>query len=204
MTNPLIEQSPILSIECDEPEGKIVRSVYPMYLTPKNLHTFWTKVKNRKFATIFNEEIRGDFHKFMEVFIREGPNGFESRGVFWVVDDFVGILYLTNIEPLVDAQAHYVFFDGRHHGRLDLIRAMLFHVISTYNFHRLSAEAPLFFKPSAMLFAEEIGFIKEGRRRLARRFDNKWFDVNCYGLLREDAEKWLPKLKQSVAVQQQA
>lgn len=188
------DEKPILSMECDEPEGKIIRHVYPMYLTPRNLRTFWERCKTRRYATIFNEEIRGDFHKFMEVFVREGPNGFESRGVFWVVDDFVGILYLTDIDPTNDAKAHYVFFDGRHHGRLNLIRSMLAYVMITYDFHRLTAEAPLFFRPSALLFAEEIGFVKEGRKRLARRFDNKWFDVNIYGLLREDAEKWLPKL----------
>jgi len=189
----------ILSIECNEPEGKIIRHVYPMYLTPQNLYTFWDRCKRRKFATVFNEEIRGDFHKFMQVFIREGPNGIESRGIFWVVDDFVGVLYLTDIDVTNDALAHYVFFDGRTHGRVNLIRSMLLHVMTTYEFHRLSAEAPLFFKPSAMLFAEEIGFVKEGRKRLARKFDNKWFDVNIYGLLREDAEKWLLKPEQSAA-----
>jgi len=191
--NPIEQEAPILSIECDEPERKIVRHVYPMYLTPRNLRTFWERCKSHRFATIFNEEIRGDFHKFMQVFLREGVNGIESRGLFWVVDNFVGILYLTDIEPAIDAKAHYVFFDGRQHGRVNLIRAMLAHVMTTYNFHRLSAEAPLFFKPSALLFAEEIGFVKEGRRRLSRKFDNKWFDVNMYGLLREEAEKWLQK-----------
>lgn len=189
----------VLSIECDEPEGKIIRHVYPMYLTPQNLYTFWERCKRRRFATIFNEEVRGDFHKFMQVFVREGPNGFESRGIFWVVDDFAGILYLTDIDVTNDALAHYIFFDGRTHGRVNLIRAMLLHVMTTYDFHRLSAETPLFFRPSAMLFAEEIGFVKEGRKRLARKFDGKWFDVNIYGLLREEAEKWHQKSVTSVA-----
>lgn len=195
-------EHPVLSIACEEPEGTVVRNVYPMYLTPRNLHTFWQRCKSRRFSTIFNEEIRGDFHKFMSVFLREGSNGIESRGLFWVVDDFVGVLYLTDIEATVDAKVHYVFFDGRHHGRTNLIRSMLLYVMAKYNFRRFTAEAPLFFKPSALLFAEEIGFVKEGRKRLSRQFDNKWFDVNIYGLLREEAEKWLPVLSKSVAVQQ--
>jgi len=185
--------APILTIECDEPEGTVVRNVYPMMLTPHNLHAFWTKVKERKFSTIFNEEVRGNFHKFMEVFLREGPEGIESRGIFWVVDEFVGVLYLTDIEPEVDAKVHYVFFDGRHRGRIDLVRAMIVYVMVRYNFHRLTAETPLFYKPSAFLLAESIGFVKEGRKRLARKFDGKWFDVNVYGILREEAQKWLPR-----------
>lgn len=189
---------PVISIECQEPDGIVTRHMYRMILTPKNLHTFWSKA--RKFVTLFNEEVRGDFHKFMEVFLREGPEGIEARGLFWVVDDFVGIMYLTDIEPLVDAKVHYAFFDGRHKGRHDLVRAMILYVMDRYNFHRLTAEAPLYYKPSAMLFAEQVGFVKEGRKRLSRRFDNKWFDVNIYGILREDTKQWHLKLEQSVAV----
>lgn len=200
MTATLTEQAPVLSIECYEPEGLVTRNVYPMTLTPRNLKTFWDK--SRKFVTIFNEETRGDFRKFLEVFLREGVNGVEARGIFWTIDDFVGMLYLTDMEAEVDACAHYIFFDGRHKGRLDLVRAMLLYVMRRYNFHRLTAEAPLFYKPSALLFAEQLGFIKEGRKRLSRPFDGKWFDVNMYGLLREEAEAWSHLLvnKEVVAV----
>lgn len=184
-------QEHVLSIECPEPEGTVTRYVYPMTLTPRNLKTFWDK--SRKFVTIFNEETRGDFRKFLEVFLREGPEGIEARGIFWVIDDFVGIMYLTDMQAGVDANVHYIFFDGRHKGRLELVRAMIAYVMEKYDFHRLTAEAPLFYKPSALLFAEQIGFVKEGRKRLARPFDNKWFDVNVYGILREESVKWLPR-----------
>lgn len=191
MTATLTEQAPVLSIECHEPEGDVTRNVYPMMLTPRNLKTFWDK--SRKFVTVFNEEVRGDFKKFLEVFLREGPEGVEARGIFWVIDNFTGVMYLTDIQAGVDACVHYIFFDGRHKGRLELVRAMIAYVMERYNFHRLTAEAPLFYKPSALLFAEQIGFVKEGRKRLARPFDNKWFDVNIYGILREESVKWLLK-----------
>ena len=192
---------PVLSIECIEPEGTVIRHVYPMILTPKNLHTFWSKA--RKHVTLFDSETRGDFHKFMEVFLRQGSDGIEARGLFWFVDDFIGILYLTDIDVATDAKVHYAFFDGRHKGRLELVRAMIAYVMFRYDFHRLTAEAPLFYKPSALIFAEQVGFVKEGRKRLARKFDNKWFDVNCYGLLREEVEKWPPVLKPLVVAAQQ-
>lgn len=191
MTATLTGQAPVLSIECYEPEGVVTRNVYSMNLAPRNLKTFWDK--SRKFVTIFNEEVRGDFKKFLEVFLREGPEGVEVRGLFWVIDDFVGIMYLTDMEPGIDAKVHYIFFDGRHKGRIDLVRAMIVYVMLRYDFRRLTAEAPLFYKPSALLFAEQVGFVKEGRKRLARPFDNKWFDVNIYGILREEAQKWLPR-----------
>jgi len=89
----MITDNTVLSIACDEPEGAVVRHVHQMSLTPLNLKKFWDK--SRKFVTIFNEEVRGDFKKFLEVFLREGPSGIECRGLFWVIDDFVGIMYLV-------------------------------------------------------------------------------------------------------------
>lgn len=183
---------PLLSVPCDEPGGTVVRHVYPMLLTPENLKTLWEK--SRKYKTLFGKDVRGDFGKFARLLIKQHPNGeLESTGLYLLVDDFIGVFYMTNIAveagSLVDASVHYSFFDGRHHGRLNLVKAMIKYGFQKYNFRRLSTEIPLYAKRDAFRFAELVGFRNEGRKRKATLFEDEWFDVNLFGILREEVLK---------------
>lgn len=176
---------PILTVVCEEPEGAVERCVYQIALSLDNLKSFWHRAKMHR--TLFGEEITEDFTKFVNNLVAEGPDGIVPTGLFWVVDDFVGIYYLTDIEPGVDALVHYSFFDGRHKGRVDLSKAMIKMAFEKYGFVRLSAHLPLYATPVAFKFVEEVGFKKEGRKRNAVRYKDKWFDTNLYGILREEA-----------------
>lgn len=176
----------ILRVECDEPEGKIARSVRPLRMTKENLHTLFHKFG--QFKTIIGKEFTGDFKQFCNLFLTQNPDGsVESNGIFWVVDDFVGIFYITDIQPGVDCVVHYSFFDRRHKGRIVLIKEMMKYVFTVLKFQRLTVKIPLYAKESVFHFTEKyLGFTKEGRLRRAEHFDDKWFDVNIYGLLREE------------------
>jgi RimJ/RimL family protein N-acetyltransferase len=182
-----IEDEPsILSYQCNEPEGSIVRNVRFMTLSRNNLFKFYTKAQNLK--TVFSVEHRNDFKKFLSIFISyDNSAGLASHGLFWVVDDFVGVYYLTNILVGQDAKMHYIFFDERHKGRRDLTKEMIKFVFKEYNFHRLTAELPLYVSPSVFKFVESLGFIKEGRKRDATEYCGTWYDVNMYGILRAEA-----------------
>src|SRR6266496_5379230 len=139
MTLALVNESKIiLSAVCPEPEGKVVREVWRMPVTIENLETLWER--SRIFKTLFAEEIRGDFKKFCELFLSYGAEGIELNGLFYVIDDFVGVFYMTDINPGVDAKAHYTFFDRRHRGRIGLVKAMLKYAFTHYGFRRLSTE----------------------------------------------------------------
>lgn len=176
---------PILSVVCNEPDGAITRHVRFMTLEPANLKTFWEK--SRQFRTLFSREVGQDFKLFLELFLRQDSKGnVESNGLFWVVDDFVGLFYMTDIRPGVDAIVHYTFFDRRHRGRKDLVRAMIKHVFERYQFRRLSVEVAMYATPSVFNFVESVGFKNEGRKRKAVRYDNDWFDLKLFGILRED------------------
>lgn len=177
----------ILEVECDEPEGKIVRQVRPLRFTKENLYTLFLKFS--QFKTIIGKEFRGDFKQFCTLFLTQQRDGtVDSNGIFWVVDDFVGIFYITEIQPGVDCTVHYSFFDKRHKGRIELIKGMMRYVFEALKFQRMTARIPLYAKPSVLYFTEQhLGFTKEGRMRKAELFDGKWFDVNIYGLLREEA-----------------
>ena len=176
----------ILSAACHEPEGVIERSVYPLILTPQNIQKFWESAKG--FRTIFGDEINGDFKKFCEILMsQEGDNVF-SNGLFWVIDDMVGVYYMTHIEAN-DAQIHYSFFDRRHHGRQMLTRRMIQFVFNKYKFRRLTAEIP-FFAKGTFEFVEQVGLKVEGRKRKAAFMDDEWFDTRLYGILKEEATSW--------------
>lgn len=174
---------PILVATCTEPGGSIERSVYSLQLTPENLKVFWEKAKLHK--NLFDEEIRGDFKKFASLLLSNGQNGVQANGLFWVVDDFVGVFYMTKMVPGVDAEAHYTFFDGRHTGRVFLAREMLKYVFQKYAFRRLSVELPLYASYSAFTFVQALGFRPEGKKRSAKWHNGKWYDVKLFGVLRE-------------------
>lgn len=191
----------VLQVKCGPPDDA-THTVRQLILTPDNLRKFWEHA--RQFKMLFTQEIRGDFKKFLEVFLRDGPNGLECNGLFWVVDDFTGVLYITDIQPGVDAKCHFSFFDKRIRGREPLVREMLIHVFTKYQFQRLSVEVALYInaKNSALLrFVEGLGFKLEGRKRSAALYEGQWFDVNLYGILRSELCNPLPR--QSAAEQPQ-
>jgi len=157
-----------------------------MELSIDNLKRMWEL--SRKYNTLFNEEIRGDFRKFLEVFLRQLPDGsVECNGLFWVIDDFIGMFYMTEIVPDTDANVHYTFFDGRHKGRVELVKEVIRYAFRHYNFRRLSVEVALYATHGVMNFVEEVGFKNEGTKRKAIWYKGDWFDVNIFGILKEEA-----------------
>lgn len=176
----------IFSCECHEPKGVVTRSVYPMPLTAGNLKEFWEHAKN--YRTLFDAEVGGDFKKFCEMFLSMDEDKVWANGLFWRIDDFTGVFYMTHIQD-TDAQIHYSFFDRRHHGRQVLTRKMIQYVFNRYGFQRLTAEIP-YFANGTHGFVQEVGLVPEGRKRKAILFDGEWFDVKCFGVLREEAAAW--------------
>lgn len=176
---------PILSVECHEKDGTIIRHVYPFVHTRESLNKFYEKSKDLK--TIFSREFFGDYERFMSTFFTKDEKGDPvPQGLFWVVDDFVGMFYLTDIYPSIDAQAHYLFFDKKHYGREELTKEMLKYLFNTYSFHRLSVELPNYASPSTRRFIMNIGFSYEGKKRQSNILNNAWFDTNLYGVLKQD------------------
>ena len=195
-----VKAEPVLTAVCDERQwtkrdgeeylkgGSLIeRSVYPLILTPETLKTFWEKA--RKFQYLFDRSINNDFKTFCELLLTDGPEGVQPTGLFWVVDNFVGIFYLSKIIPGVDASVHYTFFDRRHHGRLELTKEMLKYGFRKYNFRRMTVELPLYAREYTFKFVEELGFKREGRKRKAVWHNDDWFDIVLFGILKEEALK---------------
>lgn len=181
----LLEQDPVISEWCNEPKGDVLRSVRFMTLSMDNIKAFWHKARN--FPLLFGKEIADDFSKFLNLVLHEGKDGIEPNGLFYVIDDFVGLFYLTNIVPKSDAIVHYTFFDKRQKGRLQLTKSMLAFVFNHYDFRRLTVETPAFVSHITTQFILDLGFVREGRRRKSVYINNDWYDVECFGILKEEA-----------------
>lgn len=201
MSNPLVSPNAnqplsnffddvVISCECNEPEGTVIRNVRLLTFTPYNLAELWKRAQ--RYRTLFRFEIGGDFKRFMNRFVRQNATTGELRptGLFWVVDDFVGLFYMTDIDIGVDAVVHYTFFDGRHHGRDKLVLGMLKYGFEKFNFNRMTVEIPLHASPRTHNFVElTMKFKKEGRKRGAAELNGKYYDLNIYGILRSEVLK---------------
>lgn len=182
---PPVDRFHVLSQMCHEPEGDFERSLSLMPLSVENLNTFWEKAKIHR--TLFNEEIRGSFKEFLKVFISENAAGeIEPNGLFWVLDDFAGVYYLSKIVPGRDAQAHVNMLDGRFKGREEVSKRLLRHAFQTYGFQRLTVHVPVYIKPNVIRFIRRLGFVSEGRIRAAVPLHGKWFDVFAFGILENE------------------
>jgi RimJ/RimL family protein N-acetyltransferase len=169
---------------CDEPEGNVARSVTEFDYTPQAFFKLWQKAS--QFPILFGSEISKDFNKFLEIFVMSHGGQFSSNGLIWIVDDYVGAFYMTDIYAPHDAKVHYSFFDRRFKGRVNLVRDMLKHVFNKYKMNRLSAEIPTYASPAVYEFIESVGFKKEGRKRKAAEFKGELVDVRLFGILPED------------------
>lgn len=151
----------------------------PAALTINRLKHYYEKLK--EFPTLFNSWVT-DEEEFLNSFLRQGPDGIIATGLIWEVDD-VGIFYLTEIIPGQDGLGHFTFWDKRTKGREELIREMVRFVFQFLKLHRITVEVPLYTAPWLPKFVENIGFVKEGRKREAVKYKGEWFDVNVYSIL---------------------
>lgn len=172
---------PVLAVECTERDGPHIRAVRPVQLSIETLRLFYEKLSD--FDVIFNDDIEGSFEGFLSCFLYQDNEGkIRPTGLIWQVDD-VGILYMTDIRPGLDAKAHFSFWDQRLRGRELLVRKMSQYVMEEYDLYWLIVEAPLYSRPT-LKFVERVGFEKQGRLEKAVSYKGELWDVNLYLLLR--------------------
>lgn len=172
----------VFDFDCKEHNKLINRTVWLMEFTPENLSKLWEKSKQHRI--LFSDDVNGDFHKFCTIFLSQDVHGnINSNGLLWVVDDFVGVLFMSDIRTR-EASLHFSFFDGRL--RYDISREMIRYIFDNYYFDRLNAEIVPFASKRVFGFIEELGFVREGRKRKGLVYKNEKFDLLLYGLLKED------------------
>jgi RimJ/RimL family protein N-acetyltransferase len=172
-----------LSVVCNERKGPVTRTISPLIFTPENLRKFWEK--SSQFPVIFGRRLDSP-EDFMKYFFSQKGDYISTTGLFWVVDDFVGVFYLTEIFP-EQADAHFTFFDRKLEGREALTTAMMKHVFEEFpSLVRLNVSLPCYVNDKVFQFISRIGFKLEGRKRACSYWKGKWFDAVQYGILRKE------------------
>jgi len=185
--------------ECKERGNVIFREVWLMEYNIENLKHLWEKSKEHRI--LFSDDVDGDFNKFINIFLYNDIGGdIKSNGLLWVVDDFVGMLFMSDITRK-EAKLHFSFFDGRL--RFDISKRMIDYIFTEYEFERLNADIVPFASKRVFSFIENLGFVREGKKRKGLLYKNERFDLLLYGLLREEFYEWDTKKEQLEAVQLQ-
>ncbi len=165
---------------CDEPEGQVLRSVKLLRFTPDNLRLLWSKVS--KFRTFMGKEIN-TMEDMLGMFITDSG---EPKGLCMMIDDMVGLFYLTEIHGTFEASVHYTFFDRRHRGRVELCKKALEYAFRAFDFQRLSTTVPEYEVKVGHFVQQNLGFVYTGRQRKNKMIRGKLYDTLLYDILREE------------------
>lgn len=144
-------------------------------------------IKFSKYEGLFSDLSKGDPEDFTDNFL--------SLDSTWLdviragSDEQVGVMYLTGINPGWDGEAHISFWDSHIKGREPLIWDAVEWAMERYSLHRLTAEIPVEFSTFNRIVQDNLGFVREGKRREATLQKGKWRDMHIYGMLRSDLEK---------------
>lgn len=184
---------------------QIEHEIWLMEFHLENLKRLWEKSKVHRI--LFNDDVNGDFHKFCNIFFGETTDGrVEGKGVVYIMDDFVGMMFISNITSR-ECTLHFSFFDG--HLRLDISKETLKFIFDEYGFDRISTGIVPFASHRVKDFVEKLGFKFEGKKRKALLYKGGVFDLHQYGLLKEEffalhygETKW-DTTKEPSAVEQQ-
>ena len=131
-------------------------------------------------STNMVDSFRGD-----DVFDQLFYNGINIR---WYRGPNGSFIWLGNLH---DSQADFHLLNPNGPGIIRYVGQ--FHSIFREIFHDLNLKRLNLLIPSeaktVVKGAEKLGFVKEGVLRKAALFNNKWTDVQCFGLLYEDIPK---------------
>lgn len=178
-------QTEVLSRECSDYSGRVLVAldrweVRELILTPAKIKEIWNKMQTC--PTLFSDITRFDTENFSGLVTQANS--------FWmeVVEgqELVGLIYLTDLNWVIDCTVHIVFFDRKLSEKRQLCRKVIGFLFDTFNFHRMTATVPAIFFMTVRL-ATTLGFKKEGTKRQAHPMSGKWVDELQLGLLREEA-----------------
>lgn len=182
-----LRETLVLKVVLNEYGKEVERTVTELRITPENLQLLWLKCKDLK--VIFGRQLT-DISEFQNLLMSyDSTRGYVSTSLVYIIDDFLGILSISDIRPLYDANVHFIFFDKVLNGREKLVKEMLRYIFTTYNFQRLSAEIPHYASKRVRHFANSVGFVLEGKKRKCSLYENLWFDSSLYGILKSEVIK---------------
>ena len=177
----------VLSSERSSEAADILASVGPwrvreIPMTQEKLDYIWTEVQ--KSPSLFSDLTQHRAHTFLEL-VRD-PSSYWLEAID-TDDNTVGIVYVTDLGQIVDANIHLMFFDRNLTNKGELVKEMIEIVFNKFPaLHRLTALIPDIFFATKRL-AIRSGLVFEGKRRQALLIGGSWIDEIIYGILAKEA-----------------
>lgn len=159
-------------------------------LTPEKIKELW--VKASKYPVLFSDSTGGKFEPFYWTLVNPMSIWFEVRSSL-SRDGPLGLLYLTDIHPGIDATAHFTFWDKRAVGREPLILFIAEWLMDHFNLMRLGTAIPPYQK-GVVRFVERLGFVKEGEARDATLYNGEVWPLIMFGMTRRDLDSAIRRL----------
>lgn len=153
-----------------------------MVLTWEKTEALWNLLSQYK--SLFSDLTRGDLGNFINVLTQKNTLFFE---IWEGEENLVGLIWLMEIESMVDAEVHMVFFDRKPREKKPVVLALMKWVFAHYPMHRITASIPDIYNAQRR-FVKDLGLVAEGVKRQAVMSAGKWHDVHLFGLLRDEAE----------------
>ncbi len=155
--------------------------VSALQLTPDKVQWLWNHVKN--YRTLFSDVIQDKAQAF--------SNMLESLDTYWLEvhedDKLVGLIYLSEISQVVDANIHILFFDHKMHDKGLLMKEIFEHLFKEFPaLNRISAAIPDIYFATKRL-ALNSGMRKEGVKRSSLLIGGRWQDEVLFGILASES-----------------
>jgi hypothetical protein len=154
--------------------------------TVRELTLSWEKVALlwemiSKFRTLFSDLTRGDINNFLRFIMDTDSVWLE----IYNAGNLNGIVCLTNLQKVIDTDAHVIFFDREVANKVDICKAIVRWAFDTLPLQRMSVDVPVIYHRTIRL-VRNIGFKHEGERRQAVLIGGHWLNVLQFGILRRE------------------
>jgi len=161
-------------------EGKW--KVREMVLTKEKLSALWEEMQ--KYTTLFSDLTRGDPDNFVRLVMQPSTLWYEV----WEGDeDLVGVLWVSELEEIVDVNVHMIYFDRKPAEKHEVSQQVIWWIFKHFPIHRMTASPPALYHATIRLM-KRLGFVEEGRKRQSILIGGKWNDQVIYGLTRPEVE----------------
>lgn len=143
----------------------------------------WLWDEMQKYPTLFSDLTRGNVEVYKALI--QNPYSYWLE-VLSEDDQTLGILYVTDLYRMIDANVHLIFFDRRAVEKTELVKDMLRLVFDKFpSLHRITAVVPSIYHATIRL-AKRVGFKQEGIKRQSQLIRHEWCDEFILGLLAGD------------------
>lgn len=148
----------------------------PFVTTQESVVELWNKLQ--EFPQVFDDFGKGNFDEFVGKL-------FHRNNLFFDIGDGLGIACGFGVRPGLDMVLHLVMFDKRLRGREPLFLEMMGFCFDRLKLRRMTAIIASDCQ-TAIRLVQRLGFVREGVMREALKRNDHLFDVECYGILREE------------------